>query len=1032
VAKARPQISDGVYEHLVTESLSSALASLPATRSVEQDDLDGADAHVLLARHLANEIMRVLAAIPAGERPRAQIELTNRLLTQLSAGGGIDSPALGSAVVTPGKILKAVHTGATPRRPQTPLSQSTLLTRNRAEPALGHELALEIACADRVDALIAFVTMSGVRALRESLETVARRPGGVALRVLTTVYSGTTQVEALAYLARLPGAEVRVSYDIQRTRLHAKAWMFWRDGGLHTAYVGSANLTSTALGSGQEWMVKLCAADLAHVVDKMDATFATLWNDPEFERFDPHNGEHEERLRLALGAQRHRDERTVFLFDLRPLPFQEEILDRLDAERRVHGRHRNLVVAATGTGKTVLAALDFARQLRGGVAPRLLFLAHRQELLEQARTTFRHALQDPAFGELLGGGAEPKVWDHVFGTIQSVASRKLLQRFGPEHFRYVVVDECHHAPADSYQAVVPHLRPEILLGLTATPERMDNKSLLPDFDGHVAAELRLWHALDKQLLVPFEYYGVSDGIDLTRVRWQKTGYDLGKLSELYTGNEMRVELMVRRLAERVDDVRSVRALAFCVSIEHAEYLAAELARRGIPALAVHGGTSREIRDDAPRRLREREVNVLCTCDLYNEGVDLPFVDTLLLLRPTNSATLFMQQLGRGLRHHRGKTSCVVLDLVGQHRKEFRFDAILAAVTGIPRARLTKAVEDRFPFLPSGCVLQLDAVAREQVLASLREQLGRTQRLVDEVRELAKELGEPPTLSVFLDATGRDVEDLYGGDDGSWTRIRRRSGFGRGDDEETEKLARRLGWLLHVDEASRLDSWTRALTQGTPSSAREGLHLTMLNFQLSHRGVVGTPEDTIAELRGADEVRQELLELVEVLRERVGQAEEIHPVPEWSIALHRHYTRREILVGVGYVKAGEKGRTPQGGILKLEAESRELLLVTLDKSGKSFSPTTRYRDYAISRELFHWETQSIASVSRPSGRRYVDSPGNGWSFYLFVRATQADAYAFLGPVTYEGHTGDRPIAITWRLASPLSANLYDRFATLASG
>lgn len=1031
MAKARAQLSDGVYEHIVTEALSDALAAVSAIRTVECTDLDPADSHVVLARHLADEIARVLAAIPARDRPHAQVELANRVLGHLveTAAHGSAAPA---TVVAPGTVLRAIHTGAAPVRPRTPLSQSTLLTRNRAEPALGHELAREIACADRVDALIAFVTMSGVRALRDALEAIARRAEGARLRVLTTVYSGTTQVEALAYLARLPGAQVRVSYDTQRTRLHAKAWMFWREGGLHTAYVGSANLTSTALGSGQEWMVKLCAADLGHVVDKMEATFETLWSDPEFEAFDPNDPEHDARLRIALGAQRHRDQRTTFLFELRAMPFQEEILDRLEAERRMHGRSRNLVVAATGTGKTVLAALDFARQLRGGVAPTLLFLAHREELLEQARTTFRHALHDPSFGELLGGGWEPKEWTHVFATIQSAASRKLVERFGADHFRYVVVDECHHAPADSYQRIVPHLRPDVLLGLTATPERMDNRSLLPDFDGHIAAELRLWHALDKQLLVPFEYYGISDGIDLTRVRWQKAGYDVGELSGIYTGNEARVELMVRRLAERVDDLRAIRAIAFCVSVAHAEYMALELSRRGIPALAVHGETQPEVREDAPRQLREREVNVLCTCELYNEGVDLPFVDALLFLRPTNSATLFMQQLGRGLRHHPGKSSCLVLDLVGRHRSEFRFDAIFAAVTGIPRARLTKAVEDRFPFLPSGCVLQLDAVAREQVLASLKERLGRTQRLVEEMRELTEEAGEPPTLSRFLEATGREVEDVYAGDHASWTRVRRRSGFGRGDDLETEDLARRLGWLLHVDDAGRLDAWTHALTLGQPGSARDALRVTMLGFQLAHRGVVREPGRTAQELGDADEIRTELLELIDVLRDRIGQAEERYPVPEWPLALHRHYTRREILAAVGYVRAGEKGRTPQGGILKLEEQSRELLLVTLDKSGKSFSPSTRYRDYAISRELFHWETQSRASASKASGRRYVESPKNGWSFFLFVRATPEDAYSFAGPVTYQEHAGDRPIAITWRLAYPLSAMLYDRFATLASG
>lgn len=1031
MVKARAGLADGVYEHLVTDELAERIAAVLGTRTVEQEELGAGDAHVVLARHLAQAFLRALDDVPVRERPAGQIEVVNRVLRSIGVDD-VRSATAGSRVAAPGRVLKAIHAGPAPIRPQTPLSQSTLLTRNRAEPALGQELAREVACADRIDALIAFVTMSGVRALRDSLESIARRPGGVQMRLLTTVYTGTTQVEALAYLARLPGVEVRVSYDTQRTRLHAKAWMFWREGGLHTTYIGSANLTSTALGSGLEWMVKLCAADLAHVVEKVDATFETLWNDPEFERFDPDQPAHEARLRLALGAQRSRDEPTPFLLDLRPHAFQEEILDRLEAERIVHGRRRNLIVAATGTGKTVLAALDYVRQLRGGVAPTLLFLAHRQELLEQARETFRHALRDPAFGELLGGGAEPARWAHVFATIQSVASRNLIERFGEAHFRYVVVDECHHAPADSYQKIVPHLRPDILLGLTATPERKDEKSLLPDFDGHIAAELRLWHALDRQLLVPFEYYGVSDGVDLRQIRWRKTGYDAGGLSALYTGNEARVDLMVRRLTERVDDVRAVRAIAFCVSIEHAEYVAAQLTRRNIPALAVHGETPSAVRQDAPKRLREREVNVLCTCDLYNEGVDLPFVDTLLLLRPTNSATLFMQQLGRGLRHHTGKASCLVLDLVGQHRAEFRFDGTIAAITGIPRARLTKAVEDRFPFLPSGCVLQLDALAREQVLASLRRQLTGAQRMVDEIKELAQEDGRPPTMARFLEATGREVDDVYRGTGGSWTRLRQRAGLSGSVDEASEELARRFGWLLHVDETSRLDAWTQALAEAAPSTAMDATRLTMLGFQLQHRGTVQQPEQTVAALSASEETRGEFLQLVEVLRDRVGHATEVYPESEWPLALHRRYTRRELLVAVGYLSAGDKGSTPQGGILQLKESKRELLLVTLDKSNRSFSPSTRYRDYAISRELFHWETQSAASVARESGRRYIESPGNGWSFHLFVRETTEDAYAFLGPVVYERHEGDRPIGIVWRLERPMAAELCDRFATLSSG
>lgn len=1016
-------LSEGLYERVVTSALAEDLRSLEPGQSASTEPLDPADSHVALARHLSAELQRVLDAVKGDEKPGAQVAIVNRLLEALQAEERVEAP---------GTELRSIHRAAPLERPQTPLATSTLLTRNRAEPNLGSELAREVASADRIDVLIAFITVGGVRLLRDALErfsqrSPARRP--LSLRVLTTVFTKTTELAAVELLAALPHAQVKVSYDDRRTRLHAKAWLFHRDSGLDTAYVGSANLTSTALGSGQEWMVKACAADLGGVIDKFKGTFESLWNDSEFEAFDPTSEASRTRLRDALAPADASIPRI--LFALRPFPFQEEILDRLAAERSVHGRHRNLVVAATGTGKTVVAAFDYVRQLGASqIAPRLLFLAHRKEILEQARQTFRHALHDGAFGELLADGNEPTRWDHVFATIQSAASRDLLTRFGPEHFRYVVVDECHHAPADSYRALIPHLRPHILLGLTATPERTDGKSLLPDFDGHIAAELRLWHALERQLLVPFEYYGISDNTDLREVRWNRTGgYDLAALSNVYTGNDARVDLVLQQLQRRVGNPRSVRAIAFCASVEHAEFMAKALTARGLPALAVHGATLSAERNEAPRRLREREVNVLCTCDLYNEGVDLPYVDTLLLLRPTQSSSLFLQQLGRGLRHHPHKTSCVVLDFIGHHRAEFRFDLTFAALTGLPRANLLKAVEHGFPLLPSGCALQLDAVAREQILSGLRQHLSRRSRVVDELREVAEVApGTPITLAAYLDQTGRDVEDVYAA--GGWTTIRREAGLlperANPDEDETSK---RLGRLLHVDEPTRLRTWLKYAQEPTLRVAEpDTQRLTMLGFQLHTRGVVRNAAETLAPLR-TPAIIDELTQLAAVLEDRVALPQDIYPVPDWPLALHRHYTRQEIAAAVGYAKPGAKGGVPQAGILKVDGQ-RELLFITLDKSAKSFSPTTRYRDYAISPALFHWETQGVASVHKESGKRYVESPGNGWSFYLFVRTDPEAPYAFCGQGVFQSHEGDRPITVTWRLENALPAGLYQRYATLA--
>jgi HKD family nuclease len=275
------RLAKGVYEHLVTEALERDLAVLEPEIRRAIELLSEADGHLALVRHLGQEVARVLGSLPQKERLEVGRELVSRLIGDLASLKGIETDGLADQQIPkPARRLMAIHRGAVPERPATPLAVSTLLTRNRAEPSLGHELAREIAIADRVDAVVAFVTVSGVRAILDALDTFVRRGDRRRMRLLTTVFSGITEVTALDHLGRLPGVEIKVSHDVRRTRLHAKAWLFHRDSGLTTAYVGSANLTSTALGGGQEWMVKLCAADLQHVIEKFAGTFETLWQAP--------------------------------------------------------------------------------------------------------------------------------------------------------------------------------------------------------------------------------------------------------------------------------------------------------------------------------------------------------------------------------------------------------------------------------------------------------------------------------------------------------------------------------------------------------------------------------------------------------------------------------------------------------------------------------------------------------------------------------------------------------------------------------
>jgi superfamily II DNA or RNA helicase/HKD family nuclease len=1010
-------IPEGLYERILTRALGAALEEArdlhPTLEKLSKDE-----SHTYLARFLETEIRSVLKRLPDVSR---QAEVANAIMKFLHGFAETASEA-GNEVSTPEQLLMGVHRGVPPARPETPLAISTLLARP-GRPDLGHELAREITSADRVDALVSFVTWDGFRRLKSALEAHAQ--AGKPLRLLTTTYTGATDAEAVRAIAQLPNAQVRVSLDGRRSRLHAKAWLFHRNSGFSTSYIGSANLSGSALGVGLEWMMKATQADLPHVVDVFRGSFDSLWNDAEFEPFNPETDFErlEEALQAARGRPSGRTPRTgPIFFTLRPYPFQQEILDRLVEEREILGHRRNLIVAATGTGKTMIAAFDYARQPN---RPRLLFLAHRREILEQALETFRHVLRDESFGDLLVGGETPVRVDHLFASIPSLVNSRLLERMGPDHWNFAVVDECHHVPAPSYRSVMERLKPGILLGLTATPERQDNQSLLPDFDGRIAAEVRLWHALDKQLVVPFEYYGLHDGTDLSNLQWSRGSYSVAALEEIYTGHDRRAELIADQFSRLRGRWKDARALGFCVSVRHAEFMARKFNQLGIPSAAVHGETPAAARDAAPVRLRNREINVLFTCDLYNEGMDLPFVDTLLLLRPTSSSTVFLQQLGRGLRLDDSKISCLVLDFIGQHRREFRFDGILGAMTGIPRGHLRQAVENDFPTLPSGCHLHLDKVARDKVLESLKQTIGGgLARLGQELAILG-----PVPLAKFLENTGRELEEVYNA--GGWTAIRRTAGHLTGTSPPGEgRMNERFERLIHINDAGRLALY-RDFSESlkVPKDTLKRRQILMMGYQLFHEPNDVFPADALAErLRAFPALMDELCQLFDVLRARCLPAQPAYIHINWPLAFHRIYSRREIQTAIDHFSESRKPQSREG-VLRLMEEKLEVLFVTLDKSEGHFSLTTSYEDYAISPERFHWQSQSPASDSSESGRRYIEQVSNGWRFFLFARPTVNDQYVCLGPVTYESHTGNRPLSIVWRLENPMPASLFESFATL---
>ncbi len=1041
------KLPSGLYDLLVTDSLVERLREGEfAARELNDADQER------LAEALGVQLSKLLGEIEGEGRDKVlrQLELVNALLADLrgrSRAVGLDSVAaqLVDAIAAPPRILTCVgRADPVPEAPEMGLAVPWLFTAGKGSPSLLQEIRRELAACDGVDILVSFITMSGVRKLLDVFHRItAAGSGGVGqtrIRILTTTYTGATEARALDELARLPGCEVRVSMDGRRTRLHAKAWIFHRKSGFGATYVGSANLSGAALTGGLEWTVKLTQRAQEALFSRACAHFETLWEDSEFQAYDPENAAH----RKALGAALERESgeqpnaRLTF-FDLQPKTYQLEMLEQL-ANEREHGRRRNLLVAATGTGKTVVAAFDYRAtcQLVGG-RPRLLFVAHREEILRQALRTYREVLRDGSFGELLAGGNTPESYDHLFATIDSLTSRGVVAQMGGDYWHSIVIDECHRLAADRFHGFVTVVQPAVLLGLTATPERSDGQPITPYFDsrpdGSPAVELRLWHALDLQLLAPFEYFACDDETDFSEVPWDRAG-EREAVDKVVTGNHARARLIINEWRRLCDQPQKSRALVFCVTVAHARFMTEQFNRAGFPAACVVGSSSEEERRSAPLRLARGELCALVTVDLYNEGIDLPDVDTLLLLRPTQSPVLFQQQIGRGLRLAPGKESCLILDFVGQHRTEFRFDRLLSSLTGLSKRELLDGVEHGFGLLPTGCHLQLQRQAREQVLRSLRAvTMQNWRRLRGELQSYVALRGRLATrLADFLHDQALDLADIYRGTARSgWTTLKREAGLIQGEPEPEEGyFSRRFSDLLHMDDTAQLDLLQRVgETQGNyeAQSPVEQTRLQMLAYQIDGQNTqVGTYGEFLGRLSRTPHVCSELEELAGLLQSRSTRRYRAIPgLDEVPLCLHAAYGIREVLTAVGWLTATR--RTPfQAGRLSLHDRRCELLFVTLDKS-EGYHDRIAYHDYAISRDRFHWQTQNSAGPDTSGGRRYLESAENGWQFQLFVRTKKGQPYRACGPVTLLEAEGDRPINIIWKLKEPLPLGLFHEFSVL---
>ncbi|MEZ7890504.1 MAG: DUF3427 domain-containing protein [Candidatus Wallbacteria bacterium] len=1041
-------LKPGLYEQILNIFLEENVKKLNFKILFEK--LDSGDSHSFLAQYIHKVLLSALLKIenkPDKEKVFGQIDICNKIIELLCLNNISEKESKISTDAS--RLLAILNNEKKIERPDTPLSLGAILTGTRSDPSLVSQLRHEMLSAEKIDILCSFIKWSGIRILADEFIAFTSKPGS-QLRIITTSYMGATDIKALKFLWALPNTIVKVSFDTHRTRLHAKSYIFHRETGFGSAYIGSANISNPALTDGLEWNVKISQYEQFYQWEKIIATFETYWNDKEFETcYDVDT----ERIAIALkGESGYKADNTNFIdfyFDLRPYAFQQEILDRIQVERELSMRNRHLIVAATGTGKTIIAAFDFSRWReefkRDNVRePRILFVAHREEILKQSLITFRHVLRDYNFGEVLVNSLYPASHDQLFISIQSYNSRQFKDIYDPLYYDYVVIDEFHHAAANSYIELLEHIKPKSLIGLTATPERADGKNIMNYFDGHKSAEIRLPEAINQKLLCPFQYFCISDSEDYSKLRWQRGGYVFEDIDNLISSNDIRAELIIRQLRDKLLDVEMACGIGFCVSKKHAEFMAKKFNDTKIKSAFLTSDSTDEYRKTIKNKLVSREINFLFVVDLFNEGIDIPEIETVLFLRPTESLTIFLQQLGRGLRIAKGKNYLTVLDFVGQAHRNFRFDLRFSALIAENSHSVEKEIMEGLPHLPAGCTFQLEKKAKEYILDNIRQayrNIGRN-GLVNKIATFEAETGKSLNLVNFIEHYNIELEQIY--KHSTWTTLKNTAlGLSIDAEPDEERLKKSFRRILHIGDTEQIDFLLKILSEPEfiPDLSEDltKKRMLMIHFSLWGKGVKSGPIDLLDSIKRLRQNRYHCLELIELLkfnRDSIDHVRQKLVLPfVCPLVLHSKYTRDELLAALGYWTDLVQPEMREG-VKYIECINSDIFLVTLNKTEQHYSPTTMYEDYAISDTLFHWQSQSTTTINSSTGKRYIGHREAGGTVLLFVRENKTERdgvsapYYFLGPADYVSHTGSAPISIIWQLRLPIPSKLLRKTARMA--
>jgi len=571
---------------------------------------------------------------------------------------------------------------------------------------------------------------------------------------------------------------------------------------------------------------------------------------------------------------------------------------------------------------------------------------------------------------------------------------------------------------------------------------MDGKSVLKYFNNRIAAEIRLPEAIERKLLSPFQYFGVTDDVDLSRLKWTSGRYDTRELSNLFTVErtiaDKRAAMTIESIIKYVTDLDKVKALGFCVSVEHAEYMARFFNERGLPSICLTSKTPDDERNVAKQRLTKGEIQYIFVVDLYNEGVDIPEVNTVLFLRPTESITVFLQQLGRGLRLADEKECLTVLDFIGQAHRKYNFEDKFKALLANTSRSIEKEIKDGFVSAPKGCYIQLEQMATKYILQNIRRSFDTTDGLVSRIETFVEDSGRSLSLENFIDYYHLDVRNIY--KRGTFSKLCVFAGVKEDFNEPLEKNMENAFMRLSYVNSRRWLQFLLNLFKGGEDidfkamAPEERRMLNMFTYTVWEKAYPDLTFDLSTELKSSPTMLSELIELLEYSYGKIDFIDKkIDLGFECPLDLHCTYTRDQILLAMDHMDPSNV----REGVKWIQDKRADMFFITLNKSDKDYSHSTMYRDYSINESLFHWQSQSTTASDSNTGRRYINHRSLGSRILLFVREYKkndfgTEPYTFLGTANYVSHEGSKPMNIIWKLDELIPAKYLKKTNQLVAG